>query len=732
MTKTIIFYFIFLLSFFSLLSSGVIDSQDGFQYLAVARNIYYQGRPTAPEYGYDTRENIHMSTFVAGDGNTYSPTGLGYSLAYLPAVAITDIVYKIYNVSPPIHFPLENDWLIFLTASFTNGFFASFLGVIIFLYLIELALSKKQALFMSLSGLFATNLLVYAKHSFPHMMFTSFLLLSFFFVKKYFKTKQNLFLVLSGLAFGVNSIIYNQTFLLAVVPLGFYFFLLSKPSFDFSSTNKLITGLRIKFLISKFLFFMLGLLPFIFIYLWFENLRSGVGQNLANPLDIANRGVATFLDIPKPIYFEAIFGQLFSPGRSIFLYSPILLLVIFFRHKIKKVILPETVVFFLLLIIYVFSFGSQRTFDLDNDGIEEGVAAMWHGESSWGPRYLTPLIPYGMLIVGFIFTKLKRHEKWLVFYPLLIAGLYINLLGVILPYQIKYHDLEPKFIINGNEFTNYTYSNFLPRYSPIIQMSKKLVKLVQALPQTLDHGKYNVSFYDGIDFPFPVGSERWRIIEGKGYISFDNPKEKKVRKISLGLINHPIEKASYPAVVKISLNNNILLQDKKLLPTERKLIELNIPENLLQDKSNKLQVNVEYDPLSNESNQSVQNAYKDDPSKYENKNMQPKKYIPQILGIISFLVNGEAINKESLDYPYVSTLGPALGGIKYSNYGGEEKDPWKSWHIHTQIYERVPDFWWFKFLYYWDIPKAFISLLFMSNILILIYTGFKTFRNIQK
>ena len=39
-----------------------------------------------------------MSVMIGKDGKSYSLTGLGYSLAYLPAVSITDVVYKIYGV----------------------------------------------------------------------------------------------------------------------------------------------------------------------------------------------------------------------------------------------------------------------------------------------------------------------------------------------------------------------------------------------------------------------------------------------------------------------------------------------------------------------------------------------------------------------------------------------------------------------------------------------------------
>jgi len=149
MKKIIVHYFLFLLFFFTFFASGVMDSQDGFQYLAVARNIYYKGEPTAPVYGHNDGTNIHLSTFVAKNGKTYSPTGLGYSLALVPAVAVTDWVYKIYDITPPVNFPLENDWLILLTASFTNAFFGALLGATIFLYLKSFKIKHKTALILS-------------------------------------------------------------------------------------------------------------------------------------------------------------------------------------------------------------------------------------------------------------------------------------------------------------------------------------------------------------------------------------------------------------------------------------------------------------------------------------------------------------------------------------------------------------------------------------------------------
>lgn len=689
MKKFLLYYFTFLFSSMIFLSSGVIDSQDGFQYLAVARNIYYNGEPTAPVYEYDKEKNIHMSTFVGKDGKTYSPTGLGYSLALVPAVALTDVVYKLYNVSPPIHFPLESDWLVLMLASFTNGFFTAALGVIIFLYFILLKVSKLHSLFLSLTTIFATNLLVYGKHSFAHMMFITFLVLSFFLLKKYSLSKKKVFLLLSGTSFGIVTLVYNPTFLLSIPVFVIYYFLLLKPKLSIDSLKKTLLDALI---------FLAGTLPLIITYFWFEAVRAAKPQDFTSSAQLGSYASNLMNNLPISVFIEGLYGQLFSPGRSIFLYSPILLVIILFWHKMRRTILPELIIFVILFFIYVSFYAAQYSIGRP----DQGIAGFWHGESSWGPRYLTPIIPFGMLLIGYIYQKLSKLEKRFVFYPLIAIGLYVQLLGTSMPYQIKFHDLQREVYFSGTEYTSYVYSNFLPRFSPVFKMSQKLVKLSLNLPKTLDHGAYNVRYYDGVDFPFNVGIERWRTINTKGYISFDNLPNNPVSKMSFGVINHPVADSSASAQLMFSLNGKPLLSDPKVVKvTERSLIEIPIEEKLLQPKNNQLIIDVDY----------------------EDKNVISGK--SQILGLISLHINNVAINKESIDFPYLSSLGSTMAGIKYQNYGALSQDPWLSWHIHTQIYERVPDFWWAKSLYYWDLPKNFFLTLFLTNILIIAFSCYK-------
>lgn len=685
-------YFFFLFFLFSFFSSGVIDSQDGFLYLAVARNMYYNRDITAPIDEYDTKthtgKNILLGTYVGKNGKTYSRTGIGYSLALLPSVALTDVAYKIYNISPPEHFPLESGWLILFLASFTNAFFGSVLGVILFLYLNSIGLSIKQSSLLSLGAILATNLWIYTKHSLAHMMFITFLTLSFFLIKKYSQTKQIYLLILSALSFGILAITYNQTFILAIPPLVIYYLLLLKKNISWN--------IFVKKAIKDLLLFSLVTAPFLIILSWIETIKAGQ-INYGNPLTLTAFTVKLFKDLPLGVIFEGIFGQLFSPGRSIFLYSPILLIPVIFWHKIKSNIKPELIVLILLSLLYIVFMTTQ--YDIGKEG--QGYVTYWHGESSWGPRYLTPLLPFGILIAGSIYQYLSWKQKYFVFFPLLILGFYINFLGIIMPYQIKFHNLEKEFYVNAQQYTNSSYINLLPRYTPVLSMSKYFIKLVQNFPKTLDHSPYNIRFYDGIDFPFNVGPERWRVIEGKGYISFDNNPQNPVKELTFGVINHPLAEASKSAaVVDFNLNGEDLKNQTLLAAKERSVIKVPIKSTSLKDKRNELIVNVRYN----------------DPFIISEKR--------QILGLISMSLNNRPVNLETLDFPFLSSLGPVMGA-NYKNYGNTISTPWKGWEIHTQIFERTPDLWWIRPLYYWDFPKKFFLGLFILNLSGLIFFGLK-------
>ncbi|MFZ1720916.1 MAG: hypothetical protein WAU07_00230, partial [Microgenomates group bacterium] len=377
--------FIFATSFFMLLSSGFIDSQDGFQYLTIARRMYYDHTFEMPQELFP-EGNIHMSLVKGSDEKIYSPTGLGYSLSLIPAVFVEDLLTDFAGVRPHTAFPLNNDWPVLLVASWINGVWAGLFVVGLYSYLRILYLSHKQSAVLSLLLVLSSNILPYTKHSFAQMMFVTCLLYSFLNIRKAFLSDSRKSMMVAGVWFGLVVISYNPTFLFTLPALGVYYLILLRES---AYLNKVSQFLKDLFWAG------FGFLPLGIAYWWFNWIRfGGVGEAGYNG------GVAQGLSFP-PIYviIEGFWGLLFSPGKSIFLHSPLLLVLLVFWFKIPKRILPELWAALVMFGVYLWFIGTL---------LGGPDYLVWHGESSWGPRYMLPVLPLLLLSVGVVISKLKQ------------------------------------------------------------------------------------------------------------------------------------------------------------------------------------------------------------------------------------------------------------------------------------------------------------------------------------
>ena len=668
MNRLLVYYFCFCFLFFSLLASGFVDSQDGLQYLTIARRFYYQHTFEMPPEQYPL-ENIYMSQTVNPDGKVYSATGLGYSLALLPAVIGEDIFLKLAGLDPISAFPLQNDWPVLLFASLTNAVFGALLTVTIFAYLQELNIKLKNALLLSFVLVVSTNLVIYAKHSFAHMMFVSFLTLGFYFLKRFAKTHSLKYLVWSGAALGMMVISYNQSYILVMPAFGLYYLFLIKPKLSWQQLNQNLIHT---------LFGLLGSLPFLVLYYLFNHLS--LADNSSAPI--------AGLDIPQvsPIYviFEGIWGLLFSPGKSMFLFSPPLLILIFFWHKLRyKKMLPEIVSFMVLLIVYIYWIGSY---------LGGSNFLVWHGDSSWGPRYLLPTLPFLMILVGLIFTNLSNWEKRLVFWPLIILGVGIQILGLLFPYQIRFSGLPINIFVNETQFNVSEYGNLIPRYSPVLQAAKRLNWKFKNWQLEFDRSQYQTRLRDGFGLPFAVGNEAWRESLPSSQISFTNNSTNPIKQVSLSLINHQISPtSSYSAQINLFLNNSSSPQTSLELAVN-KTATIELPLDLLK-QNNVLQ---------------LETSFINSPT--------PLLKDKQVIFLQSFEINHQTQNLSALDYPYVSPISRQLFEAKYNYWGKIEQDAWTVWHMHSGVYEQTLDFWWLRPLNYWDLPVKFFALLLAADL----------------
>ena len=108
--------------------------------------------------------------------------------------------------------------------------------------------------------------------------------------------------------------------------------------------------------------------------------------------------------------FTAFYGLLFSTGRGLIFFLPLICLfpVAYCKFRSSH---PNEARFFLSLILIQFIFLLPL---ID-----------WHGGSSWGPRYLLPIIPFCIFPLGALakITWIRR---------LAIVGLLMNLPGILM------------------------------------------------------------------------------------------------------------------------------------------------------------------------------------------------------------------------------------------------------------------------------------------------------------
>ena len=131
----------------------------------------------------------------------------------------------------------------------------------------------------------------------------------------------------------------------------------------------------------------------------------------------------------------ALHGFLLSPGDSVFLFTPLLLLLpwtlpLFFRrHR------AEAAAVSLLAVSYLLFYASFR---------------VWHGLwSAMGPRYLMPVIPLLLLPLGEWIDSRSRARAWLALAPLAAAGIFVQAVNVATNFGFVanhegYPDFEPE------------------------------------------------------------------------------------------------------------------------------------------------------------------------------------------------------------------------------------------------------------------------------------------------
>ena len=149
------------------------------------------------------------------------------------------------------------------------------------------------------------------------------------------------------------------------------------------------------------------------------------------------------------VWWQGIAGLLVSPGRGLFLYTPVLLMALpaapalFRRHTVEAALAWAMVLAHLLLY---------------------GKWYMWHGGYAWGPRFMVPALPF--LVIGMApAIEWGKESAWWRrgFLALAALGGLIQVLGLSVHFEL----FQNRLLETGLPlYAPITF--FDPRYSPLI------------------------------------------------------------------------------------------------------------------------------------------------------------------------------------------------------------------------------------------------------------------------
>lgn len=356
-----------------------------------------------PGYATDSNENFRLSLSILRDGNFFPETpdtriyhGYAYSVLPIPFYLLGETISAFYPERYHRHI-LRTSLCIY------NMAVTALTLALLYSIIQRLGFKKRTSVTLVLGLGLGTLVFPYARYDFNQPSANLFMVAQAFFLLRWLERKAFHDLVCAGLCLGLA--LWSRT----------EYGLLLLPMFAtlVAAREK---GWQ-KWLAATFPCFLA--LVFVLVYnshYWGADqlLMGGYGQS-------QHRG--------SPL--EALWGIFLSPGKSAFLYSPLLLLSLpalplFLKrtgYRGGLWLLHGACVF----ILYCFAF-------------------YWWGGWCWGPRLILPLLPALILSIGVLLewrSLLLRRLVWLVFILLAVAGFAIQGLGILHDFNdgLKYQTL---------------------------------------------------------------------------------------------------------------------------------------------------------------------------------------------------------------------------------------------------------------------------------------------------
>ncbi len=433
--------FVLLFACYLLAYSGQLHTIDETSMFAVTESMVKWGR-------LDTNQ-IAWAQWALSPATAQGSFGLGGNIFSKKGLAISLLAVPLYWIG--MNLPQVG---LVQTTMLLNPIVTALTGVIVFLYLQQLGYSTGVSLWVALLFGLGTVAVVYTKVFSSEPVSAMALLLAVYFASRCHFDRRHSSAVRDSI-FGIreiNSSLAGLSLGLAIatnaanlVTAPFLLLYLSRITNSEASSQRKRWRER-----WKHLAFFLASLAIVCLLVGFYNYGR-----FGDPLD-SGRRFAKGEAFSTPLWL-GLYGFLFSPYKSIFLYSPILLACLasfplfLKRHRLEGWLLGLIVIAHLLLFAKWY---------------------MWWGGFAWGPRFLVPLTPFlaitlaplveGVLTRGSLPAKLALAALASLSIAVQVLGISVNFVL----YEIKLREIFPAPEVNPAIYDPPALYDF--RYSPIL------------------------------------------------------------------------------------------------------------------------------------------------------------------------------------------------------------------------------------------------------------------------
>ncbi len=382
--------FAFFWALFALTNNGADLSEGNYHYM-VAEQIVRNGRLSL-----DSVPPSSVFT-LAPDGKFYGSHEIGNALFLLPTAFFNDLivklgslvgkkipVYQAYTISNPQAFIL----------SFQAGVYSAITATTFFAILRTRFFLTIRSSFLATFCLATTTFFwTYSRNLFDGVLSCTLLTLSFFFLSNYRVERKASYLLSAFVCLGF-ALITRISCVFAIISSVIYLCGIQE------SRQQKARRIAIA---------LLTLVPFIVWQCWYNHVRTG--SYFTSAVQSAKYATNNALDGNLLI---GILGYLISPGKSLFVFAPLLALSVLFFRKFYQEYKHEAIYVGVLSILWLLLHSRMRS---------------WYGAWGWGPRLFVSILP--LMFLPFAVNIEAIYQK----VSLRLIALCLGLFGFLLAFS---------------------------------------------------------------------------------------------------------------------------------------------------------------------------------------------------------------------------------------------------------------------------------------------------------